>query len=94
MRVKYDAKHHVFWLVNSNSIAWMTEDYQVNTVRDFPYPNNFDLYENSRGDMWILSSDGIYVVPTEELLENGEIKPVHYGIANGLPCTATSNSYS
>ena len=94
MRVKYDANNHVFWLVTSNSIAWMTEDYQVNTVRGFPYPNNFDLYENSRGDMWILSSDGIYVVPTEELLKNGEIKPVHYGIANGLPCIATSNSYS
>ena len=94
MRVKYDANNHVFWLVTSNSIAWMTEDYQVNTIRDFPYSNNFDLYENSRGDMWILSSDGIYVVPTEELLNNGEINPVHYGIANGLPCIATSNSYS
>ena len=94
MRVKYDAGNHVFWLVTSNSIAWMTEDYQVNTVRNFPYPNNFDLYQNSRGDMWILSSDGIYVVPTQELLKNGEIKPVHYGIANGLPCIATSNSYS
>ena len=94
MRVKYDEKNHVFWLVTSNSIAWMTEDYQVNTVRGFPYPNNFDLYENSRGDMWVLSSDGIYVAPTAELLSNGEIKPVHYGTANGLPCIATSNSYS
>ena len=94
MRVKYDKNNRVFWLVTSNSIAWMSEDYQVHTVRDFPYPNNFDLYENSRGDMWVLSSDGIYVVPTEELLQNGEIKPVHYGIANGLPCIATSNSYS
>ena len=94
MRVKYDANHHVFWLVTSNSIAWMTEDYQVNTVRGFPYLNNFDLYENSRGDLWILSSDGIYVVPAEDLLKNGEIKPIHYGIANGLPSIATSNSYS
>ena len=94
MRIKYDPARRIFWLVTSNSIAWMTEDYQVNTVRNFPYSNNFDLYENSRGDMWVLSSDGIYVVPTEELLKNDAIKPVHYGISNGLPSISTSNSYS
>ena len=72
----------------------MTADYQVITVRQFPYSNNFDLYENSKGDMWILSSNGLYVLPSEELIANGDITPVHYGIANGLPCIATSNSYS
>ncbi|MBO7710257.1 MAG: PP2C family protein-serine/threonine phosphatase, partial [Lachnospiraceae bacterium] len=56
--------------------------------------NNFDLYENSQGIMWILSGNGIHVLRTDALLENNEIRPVHYGIANGLPCTATSNSYS
>ena len=94
MRVKYDPDHGVFWLVTSNSISYMTEDYRVATVQQFPYSNNFDLYENSKGDMWILSSDGIYVAPADELLANGEIRPVHYGIANGLPCITTSNSYS
>ena len=94
MRVKYDSAHRIFWLITGNSISWMTEDYQVSTVRNFPYTNNFDLYENSKGDMWVLSSDGIYVVPTEDLLKNGDIEAVHYGIANGLLCAATSNSYS
>ena len=94
MRVKYDPARDIFWLVTSNAIAWMSTDYQVTTIRKFPYSNNFDLYENSKGDMWVLSSDGIYVVPTEELLANGEIKPVHYGMANGLPFITTSNSYS
>lgn len=94
MRIKYDRDHGVFWLVTSNSISFMTEDYQVTTVRKFPYSNNFDLYENSKGDIWVLSSNGIYVTPAEELLANGEIRPVHYGIANGLPCITTSNSYS
>ena len=94
MRIKYDRDHHVFWIVTSNSLAWMTEDYRVTTVQNFPYSNNFDLYSNSKGDMWILSSNGIYVVPAAELLENQEIHAVHYGIANGLPHIATSNSYS
>lgn len=94
MRIKYDQANHVFWLITGNSISWMTEDYQVSSVRNFPYPNNFDLYENSKGDMWVLSSDGIYVVPTKDLLANGEIKAIHYGIANGLPYIPVSNSYS
>ena len=94
MRIRRDVKRDIFWIVTGNSIAYMTPDYRVTTIQKFPYSNNFDLYENSKGDMWILSSNGIYVTSTEELLANGEIRPVHYGMANGLPCITTSNSYS
>ena len=94
MRIKHDTVKDLFWIITSNSISYMTEDYKVTTVQKFPYSNNLDLYENSKGDMWILSSNGIYVIPSDELVANQEIKPVHYGIANGLPCISTSNSYS
>ena len=94
MHIKYDPELDVFWLITGNAIAYMTTDYQVTTIQGFPYPNNSDIYKNSQGDMWILSGDGIYVVSAKELIANGEIKPVHYGIANGLPCTTTFNSYS
>lgn len=94
MRIKFDEDHKVFWLVTSNSISYMTEDYKVTSVAKFPYSNNFDLYENSKGDVWVLSSNGIYVVSADELIANRDIQPVFYGTANGLPCIATSNSYS
>ena len=94
MRIKYDEENKVFWLVTGNSIAYMTEDYEITTVRNFPYPDNLDIIKNSKGDMWILSSDGIYVVPADVLLANEEIDTVHYGIVNGLPCIATSNAYN
>ena len=94
MRVKYDPDEHVYWLVTSNSIGYMTEDYKITTIKKFPYSNNFDLYKNSKDEMWILSSNGIHIVPTEQLLANGGIDPVHYGLSNGLPFTSTSNSYS
>ena len=94
MRVKRDPKRNIFWLVTSNSIGYMTADYQVKTVRSFPYSNNFDLYESDNGDMWVLSSNGIYVLPTEKLLEDRVQSPVHYSMASGLPSVATSNSYS
>lgn len=94
MRIKKDNKRDIFWIVTSNSIAYMDADYRITTVREFPYSNNFDMYENSKGDMWILSSNGIYVVPVTELLENGEINPVYYNRDNGLCCITTANSYS
>ena len=94
MRLRPDKKRNVIWIVTSSAIAYMTPDYQVTTVERFPYTNNFDLYENSRGDIWVLSSNGIYVVPGEEMLANGAVHPVYYSTANGLSCIATANSYS
>ncbi len=94
MRVKKDADHNVYWIVTSNSIAYMTYDYEIHTIKDFPYSNNFDLYENKNGEMWILSSNGIYIVPADELIKNEEISAIFYGSDNGLPCISTSNSYS
>ena len=94
MRLKRDPKRDLIWIVTSSAIAYMTPDYQVTTVQKFPYSNNFDLFENSKGDMWVLASNGIYVVPAEEMIANGEINPVYYSIANGLPCITTANSYS
>lgn len=94
MRIKKDTGNNVYWIVTSNSLAYMTSDYEIHTIENFPFSNNFDLYENSKGEIWVLSSNGIYVVSAEMLIANGEIKPVFYGIDNGLPAIATSNSYS
>ena len=94
MRIKRDIHDDRFWIVTSNSIAYMTADYKVTTIQKFPYSNNFDLYENSKGEMWILSSNGVYVVLVDELLANGTLNPVFFGRENGLPCIATANSFS
>ncbi len=94
MRIKRDKTRDVFWIVTTNSIAYMDADYNVTTVQKFPYPNNFDMYQNSWDDMWILAGNGIYVASVEELLANGDVSPVYYNHDNGLPCTSTANSYS
>lgn len=94
MRIKKDVKRDIYWIVTSNSLAFMTLDYEIQTIRNFPYSNNFDLYENSLGEIWVLSSNGIYVVKANDLVENGKVEPEFYGIDNGLSIIATSNSYS
>ena len=94
MRIKKDRFRDLYWIVTSNSIAFMTSDYNVVTIRNFPYSNNFDIYQNQNDEMWILSSNGIYKVATSEMIANEEILPFFYGRDNGLACYATSNSYS
>ncbi len=94
MRLRRSTSRDVCWIVTSNSLAYMTPDYRVTTVQHFPYPNNYDVYENSKDDVWVLASNGIYVAPAETLLANGAVDPVFYGIPNGLPCIATANSFS
>lgn len=94
MRIKKDAARDIYWIVTSNSIAYMDSSYNITTIDKFPYSNNFDMYENSSGEMWILSSNGVYIASIDELLENGDISTIFYGKDNGLPCIAMSNSYS
>ncbi len=94
LRIRRDEQREILWIVTSSAIAWMTRDGRVTTVEKFPYANNFDLCEDKQGNMWVLSSNGIYVCPVQELLGNGDIDPVYYGISGGLPGIATANSYS
>ena len=94
MRIKKDPMREIYWIVTSNAIAYMDGTYKVSVIKKFPYSNNFDLYENSKGEMWILSSNGVYVISAEELLKNEEINPRFYNWDNGLSYVSTSNSYS
>ena len=94
MRVRRSRGENVIWIVTGNSLAYMTPDHQVTTVRGFPYANNYDLYENSRGELWVLSSSGIYVASAGQLLANDTIEAMYYNAENGLDCITTANSYS
>ena len=93
LRIRRDPKEELFWIITSNSIAYM-QDEKVTTVTNFPYSNNFDLYFDDDGRLWVLSSNGIYVVDRDAMLQNGEIQYTLYDFSCGLPCVATANSFS
>ncbi len=93
MRIKKDDKYQVYWIVTSNSIEYM-KDGIIKQVTSFPYNNNYDLYFDDDHNMWILSSYGIYIVDTADMI-NDDVKDYKlYTIANGLASSPTSNSYS
>ena len=94
MRIKKSRYRDLYWIVTGNTIAYMNDRYELTSIETFPYSNNFDLYENSKNELWVLSSDGIYIVQADEMLKDEGINAVHYTMSDGLPCIATANSYS
>ena len=94
LRLKRDPDEDgLYWVITSNSIGWMRDE-KITTVRSFPYSNNFDVYFDDDGRLWILSSAGVYVVKREDMLSGGEIEYTLYDTKCGLPCTSTANSFS
>ncbi len=93
MRIKKDEKRGVLWLVTSNSIQYM-KDGRIKNISSFPYNNNYDLYFNDYGDVWVLASSGLYSVSADSLLADEVTEYRMYTVSNGLPSSVTSNSYS
>ncbi len=93
MRIKKDPKRSGYWVITGNSLAYM-ENNTVRTLHNFPYSNNFDLFFDNIGRVWILSSSGIYAVSIDNLLAGGEVEYLFYDVKCSLPSVATANSRS
>ena len=94
LRIRRDVTDKdIYWIITSNSISYM-KDRKVTTLDKFPYSNNFDLCFDEHGRVWVLSSNGIYVVNRKALLSGENVDYVLYDTNSGLPCAATANSYS
>ena len=94
LRIKHDHKRDIYWIVTGNSIAYMTSGYKIKNVTSFPYNNNYDIFQNSKDEMWILNSMGIVVVPTDDMLADNVKDPICYGTEDGLPYIPSANTYS
>lgn len=93
LRIKKDPAQDMFWIITSNSIARMTDD-KITTINNFPYSNNFDIHFDDLNRVWILSSNGIYVVKRENLIADQNIDFQLYDTKSSLPRVSTANSYS
>ena len=93
LRIKKDEERGVYYVITSNSIEYIRDDV-ITEVKTFPYNNNYDVYYDDNGLLWILSSYGIYNVKAQDIIDDNVTDYRIYTVANGLTCTATSNSYS
>ena len=94
LRLKKDRTRDLYWIVTSNSISYLDENFDVHLVENFPYANNFDLFQNSDDEMWVLSSNGVYIADTSFMILNSSFDTSFYGVSNGLHNICTANSYS
>lgn len=93
LKIKKDEKRGLYWIITSNSIAYLKDDV-VTTIDKFPYSNNFDIFADDSDNLWILGSSGIYVVKAEQMIANDDIDYIFYDSNCGLPFIATANSFS
>jgi len=94
MRIKKDPVEDIYWIVTSNSLAYM-KDERITTLFNFPYFNNFDIYFDSSDRAWVLCSNGVYVVKRTDLVADKEnMECVHYDGRSGLSGTPNANSFS
>ncbi|MCR4584153.1 MAG: response regulator [Lachnospiraceae bacterium] len=93
LRVKRDDMRNLLWIITSNSIEYMQSGV-IKNVDSFPYNNNFDIFCDKGGGLWILSSYGVYSVGGEDMLDNRIVDYKLYNTANGLPTVPTANAFS
>ncbi len=94
LRIKKDPIEDFFWIITSNSLAIMRDE-KITTIKNFPYSNNFDLFRDDSGNIWVLASNGIYIVNAEQLISDQENKEYTlYDTKSGLPTVTTANSRS
>ena len=91
MQLYNDSQRDVYWILTSNSIAYMKNG-EIHTLSNFPYFNNYDMQFDSSGGIWILNGNGIYFVNGDNLLSDEKLVYSYYDIRHGLPSVATSNS--
>ena len=94
LRLKKDpAEDDLYWIITSNSISYLRAG-RITTLHNFPYSNNFDLFFDVNGRVWILSSNGIYVVRRDDMLSDTPTRYTHYDTRSGMTRVTTANSYS
>lgn len=82
------------YLITSNSICYMYEDFSIKHLSNFPYSNNYDLVLREDGDVFVLGSAGIFVVSREELLSDNKIDYILLDLKRGLIGSLTANSWN
>lgn len=93
LRIRKDEDKGVYWIITSNSVGYLKGG-KVRTIRSFPYNNNYDIYCDQKGSLWILSSNGVYNVSEKEMLSDRVQNFRLYSLAEGLPYPFMQNSFS
>ena len=95
LRMAYSGDRQNTYIVTSNGLCIMDSEYKIRRVTNFPYSNNYDVWTLGDGELYIMSSAGIYVVKEEDVLSDK--KDMSYELLDskkGLIVSLTANSWN
>lgn len=94
LRIIRDSDSEGMFIVTGNGLCYMDETGDIRILDNFPYYNNYDLMEGQQGELFVLSSAGIYVVDKADLLEGKEVSYELLNAQKGLRVELTPNSWN
>ncbi len=94
LRTVVDSAGDGTFIVTSNGLCYMSADYTVKTLDNFPYFNNYDIWESSDGRLFVLCSAGIYIVDRDELMSGEDVNYTLLDAKTGLTASLTVNSWN
>ncbi len=94
LRIAEDRDTDGAFVVTSNGLCYISEKNEILQLSTFPYSNNFDIYDNGEGLLFVTGSAGIYVVKKEELIAGERVHYEQLNYINGLRQTITANSWN
>lgn len=94
LRVVPDNSGEGSFVVASNGLSYMDEDYTIKSLSNFPYFNNYDIWQSEDGRLFVLSSAGIYVVKRDNLLSGEELEYKLLDVKSGLTSALTVNAWN
>ncbi len=95
LRTVRDEKNDGVFIVTSNGLCYLDAERKIRTLDNFPYFNNYDVWEKDQDTIFVMSSAGIYVVDRDELLSDSD--SISYDLMDsrrGLNSALTANSWN
>ncbi len=93
LRMTPDSEGGLF-IVTGNGLCYADSGGNIRVLDNFPYYNNYDIMEGNQGELFVLSSAGIYVVDKAALLQGAEVKYELLDYRKGLQINLTPNAWN
>lgn len=93
LRMIYDPSSDGMYIVTSNGLCYMSPDGAIKALENFSYSNNFDMICDKDGTCWILSSAGIYVADSKDLIADTRLDYPLINAKRGFRESLVANSW-
>ena len=94
LRMEKSSDGEGLFIVTGNSICYMDQNEEIRILDNFPYYNNYDVIHGNDGNLFVLSSAGIYVVDQNALISGANLEYKLLDAKSGLEKALTPNSWN